>query len=222
MAIYVCTVCGYTYDESKGIPDAGIAPGTKWNMLPEDWVCPLCGAVKADFVLQGQPKTTAVKTSAQSPDDPEDMQELSPRELSALCTNLSRGCEKQYKMEETALFSELADYFQASSEPAKDSGFEQLLALVEKDLAEGLPNAATVASDLKDRGALRALVWNEKVTRILKSLLTRYSKDGDAMLKNTGVFVCSICGFVFIGDTPPAICPVCKAPDWKFVKAEGR
>lgn len=222
MAIYVCTVCGYTYDESKGIPDAGIAPGTKWDMLPEDWVCPLCGAAKAEFALQDQPKTTAVKAAAPSPDVHDDMQELSPRELSALCTNLSRGCEKQYKTEEAALFSELADYFQASSDPAQDSGFEYLLALVEKDLAEGLPNAAAVASTLKDRGALRALVWNEKVTRILKSLLTRYSKDGDAMLKNTGVFVCSICGFVFIGDTPPAICPVCKAPDWKFVKAEGR
>lgn len=223
MAIYVCTVCGYTYDESKGIPDAGIAPGTKWDMLPEDWVCPLCGAVKADFALQDQPKAAAVKSSAPVPDDQDDMQELSPRELSALCTNLSRGCEKQYKMEEATLFSELADYFQASSsEPAQNSGLAQLLALVEKDLVEGLPNAAAVASDLKDRGALRALVWNEKVTRILKSLLTRYSKDGDAMLENTGVFVCSICGFVFIGDTPPDICPVCKAPDWKFVKAEER
>ncbi|MEA4939168.1 MAG: rubredoxin [Christensenella sp.] len=222
MAIYICTVCGYTYDESKGIPDAGIAPGTKWDMLPEDWVCPLCGAAKSDFALQDQPKTTAVKTAAPSPDVHDDMQELSPCELSALCTNLARGCEKQYKMEEAGLFSKLADYFQASSKPAQDSGFEPLLALVEKDLAEGLPNASAVASDVKDRGALRALVWNEKVTRILKSLLTRYGKEGDAMLAKTGVFVCSICGFVFIGDTPPAICPVCKAPDWKFVKAEGR
>lgn len=222
MAIYICTVCGYTYDESKGIPGAGIAPGTKWDLLPEDWVCPLCGAAKADFALQDQPKTTAVKTSAPIPDDQDDIKELSPRELSALCTNLARGCEKQYKMEEATLFSELSDYFQASSKPAEDSGFEQLLARIEKDLAEGLPNAGATASDAKDRGALRALVWNEKVTRILKSLLTRYAKEGDAMLKNTGVYVCSICGFVLIGDNPPAICPVCKAPDWKFVKAEGR
>jgi rubrerythrin len=90
------------------------------------------------------------------------------------------------------------------------------------DLGEVLPNANAVSADAKDRGALRALVWNEKVTRILKSLLTRYGKEGDAMLENTGVYVCTICGFVYIGDNPPNVCPVCKAPDWKFAKAEGR
>lgn len=49
MKKYECTLCGYIYDEAAGIPDAGIAPGTKWESLPEDWVCPLCGAAKSDF-----------------------------------------------------------------------------------------------------------------------------------------------------------------------------
>jgi rubredoxin len=49
MAKYVCTVCGFVYDEANGIPEAGIAPGTKWEDLPDDWVCPLCGAEKSDL-----------------------------------------------------------------------------------------------------------------------------------------------------------------------------
>lgn len=52
MEKYICTVCGYIYDEAQGIPDEGIAPGTKWVDLPEDWVCPLCGVTKEEFEKQ--------------------------------------------------------------------------------------------------------------------------------------------------------------------------
>ena len=44
-----CQVCGYIYDEAKGDPDGGIKPGTKFSALPDDWVCPMCGASKEDF-----------------------------------------------------------------------------------------------------------------------------------------------------------------------------
>lgn len=46
---YVCDICGYVYDEAVGDPDSGIAPGTKFEDIPEDWVCPLCGVSKEDF-----------------------------------------------------------------------------------------------------------------------------------------------------------------------------
>ncbi len=49
MAKYQCTVCGYIYDENEGDPDNDIPPGTKWVDLPEDWVCPVCGAEKDQF-----------------------------------------------------------------------------------------------------------------------------------------------------------------------------
>ena len=49
MAKYVCTVCGYIYDEAVGEPDNGIAAGTKWEDLPDDYVCPLCGVGKDMF-----------------------------------------------------------------------------------------------------------------------------------------------------------------------------
>jgi rubredoxin len=46
---YVCTVCGYVYDPEQGDPDNGVAPGTKFEDLPDDWECPVCGASKDDF-----------------------------------------------------------------------------------------------------------------------------------------------------------------------------
>jgi rubredoxin len=49
MKKYVCNVCGYVYDPAAGDPDNGIAPGTAFEDLPEDWVCPLCGVGKEDF-----------------------------------------------------------------------------------------------------------------------------------------------------------------------------
>ena len=52
MKKYECVLCGYVYDEAAGDPDNGIAPGTKWEDLPADWVCPLCGADKSQFSEQ--------------------------------------------------------------------------------------------------------------------------------------------------------------------------
>ena len=46
---YVCTVCGYVYDPAQGDPDNEVAAGTKFEDLPDDWVCPVCGAGKEDF-----------------------------------------------------------------------------------------------------------------------------------------------------------------------------
>lgn len=46
---YVCDVCGYVYDEATGDPDNGVAPGTKWEDVPADWVCPLCHVGKDMF-----------------------------------------------------------------------------------------------------------------------------------------------------------------------------
>jgi rubredoxin-NAD+ reductase len=46
---YICTVCGWEYDEAEGYEDGGIAPGTKWEDIPEDFVCPVCGVEKDMF-----------------------------------------------------------------------------------------------------------------------------------------------------------------------------
>ncbi len=49
MQKYVCTVCGYVYDPAQGDPTSGVKPGTPFDQLPADWVCPVCGAGKEDF-----------------------------------------------------------------------------------------------------------------------------------------------------------------------------
>jgi len=49
MKKYVCDVCGYIYDPSVGDPDANVKPGTPFDELPDDWVCPTCGAGKDSF-----------------------------------------------------------------------------------------------------------------------------------------------------------------------------
>lgn len=46
---YTCNVCGWEYDPAVGAPEAGIAPGTPWEELPDDFACPLCGVGKDDF-----------------------------------------------------------------------------------------------------------------------------------------------------------------------------
>lgn len=49
MKKYVCDVCGYTYDPQEGAPDQGVAPGTAFEDLPEDFTCPVCGVDKSQF-----------------------------------------------------------------------------------------------------------------------------------------------------------------------------
>tara|TARA_R110002124_G_scaffold278057_1_gene449774 strand:- start:2291 stop:2497 length:207 start_codon:yes stop_codon:yes gene_type:complete len=48
---YICVLCGLIYDESKGWPADGIVAGTKWEDVPEDWMCPDCDAMKEDFEM---------------------------------------------------------------------------------------------------------------------------------------------------------------------------
>lgn len=48
---YMCVICGFVYGEEKGLPEAGIPPGTRWAEVPETWKCPECGASKADFEM---------------------------------------------------------------------------------------------------------------------------------------------------------------------------
>ena len=52
MAKYVCDACGWVYDDEVGVPENGIAPGTKFEDLPTDWVCPLCSVDKSHFEKQ--------------------------------------------------------------------------------------------------------------------------------------------------------------------------
>ncbi len=197
MKEYVCSVCGYIHKTD--------------GELPEDFVCPICGAGKDAFFLKEEhsQKPQVEKTHFEK--------ELSPMEMSVICSNLARGCEKQYLPEQAEAFKTLADFFKSKAGVSTGNA-DNILSLIEKDLSSGYPYANQEANKFNDRGAKRALVWSEKVTRMLNSLLTRYKEEGDRMLENTGVYVCTICGFIYVGNEPPTLCPVCKVPAWKFEK----
>jgi rubredoxin len=50
--VWQCLLCAFTYDEAKGMPEEGIAPGTRWEAVPESWTCPDCSASKSDFQME--------------------------------------------------------------------------------------------------------------------------------------------------------------------------
>ena len=238
MAKYICTLCKYVYDEDVGIPEKGIAPGTKWSDLPDDWVCPLCGSRKKDFELMGEQASVptsvkdekpesrvvntgseldgAVKVPAGYGDD--DLRALSYAEAAVLCSNLSKGCEKQYLMEESAAFKKISDYYMSKAGTVEGT-FDDLMALIEENLSTN-DEALRIGKKSGDRGAYRVTLWNNSVSKILASLLQRFSDEGNAMLENTNIYVCDICGFIYVGDEPPAICPICKVPSVKLLKVK--
>ena len=202
MKEYICTVCGYVHKTD--------------GELPQDFICPLCGAGRDAFKLKEENNAqTAIEKSHTE-------KELSAMEMSIICSNLARGCEKQYLPKESENFKKLSEFFRSKAQPEDMSSYEKLLELIEQDLSSGFPYGNIVAGKQPDRGALRCQVWAEKVTRMLQSLLLRYRTEGDKMLENTGVYVCTVCGFVYVGNEPPKLCPVCKVPDWKFEKVERR
>lgn len=165
---------------------------------------------------QEVPKKTAIIEEA----DDDEMHEINAGELSAICSNLARGCEKQYRTKEAALFTELAKYYAAKTAIPQEAGFEISRQLIQKDLTHGLPAASATAEASEDRGAKRVLTWSEKVTRMSEALLERYAAEGADMLKDTKIWVCDICGFIYIGKEPPAVCPICKVPSMKILEVK--
>ena len=218
---YVCSICGYIYDEAK--------EGTLFDELPDSWVCPVCSAGKNAFVLKSRDEprenvASSEKKTVQINTEPYDgdMKKLSPGVLSAICSNLARGCEKQYKDREAGLYRRIADYFASVIPDEADPDRENLSDLIQNDLGEGYPNLRSSAEAEGDRGTLRICTWGEKVTNMLNSLLQRYEREGESFLKDTQIWVCTVCGFVYVGDQAPELCPVCKVPAWKFEKVERR
>jgi len=210
---YKCSVCGYLYDDAK--------EKVPFSELPDSWKCPLCGAPKSSFepVSEAEKKPEAVKPQVKID---EDMQKLSAGQLAALFTNLARGCEKQYKAEEAGMFREIADYFTAAVPDVSGATLDSLAALLKADIKENYPLSKATAEENGDRGAQRILVWGDKVTRMMSSLVESYRTEGEAMLQGLEIWVCTVCGFIYIGEKAPELCPVCKVPAWKFEKIEGR
>jgi rubrerythrin len=220
---YVCQICGFIYDDAK--------EKVPFSSLPDDWVCPLCNAPKSEFKPENKPAQSEAnenksKTESTAKTDSKqvnniDLKKLTPGQLSAVFSNLARGSEKQYKPEEAKLFTELAEYFRSITSAPEDATIEALSESLKKDI-DDYPTVRAAADKDKDRGAARVCVWGEKVTRMLSSILDRYLKEGNSMFEGKDIWICTVCGFIYIGETPPDLCPVCKVESWKFNKSEGR
>ncbi len=247
---YICTICGYVYDEATGIPNDGIPPGTRWTQLLDDWVCPLCGAAKSLFVPEqsasiqtqkGNVNETMVwsfpnsqkkgvyagnpfsgsKTVSIAIEDiafHKSMHEMSFGELSALCSGLANSCERQYLFPEAQQFNLLADYYRARTPSPSEVSVDKLLAMQERELSEIYTRADSAAETANDRGAKRILKWSKAVVRATGAILKRYKSQGDGFLKNSGVYICEVCGYIQTGDAMPHVCPVCRAPDSRISK----
>lgn len=219
MKKYVCSVCGYIYDEATGCPEGNIPPGTSWNEIPLSFSCPLCGAPKEEF--SEKTEEPASPSPSVSPDRissvPREIN-YTAAELSAIFSNLAKGCEKQYDPEAAGLYMELSQYYQRKAEKAGQPGFEMLGAKLGTDLSSSFATANGIAAKNRDRGALRALKWAEQVSRMINSLLKKVKAGSADFLEDTNVYVCEICGFIYRGAEKPEICPVCKVPSLKMTQ----
>ena len=210
MKKYRCTICGYIYDEAK--------EKVKFVDLPDDWKCPLCGAPKSLFEevkeekeeINEEPKVQIIEEV----DD--DLRELSNYEISLICSNLARGCEKQYLEEEKDLFRELSKYYEGLEED-KTGSLDDVINMVNSDI-NSFSKAMEVFSEYDNRGSKRVVNWANKSTNIMKVVIDTYKEKGIDYIKNTKIWVCDICGFVYIGDNPPKVCPVCKVPSLKILE----
>ena len=220
MRSYQCVVCGFTYDEFAGSPDNGISPGVKWDKLPEVFRCPTCAASKSAFRMLERFGAGTVTTVTSDDSNELCVRELSAGVVSAICSNLAKGCEKQRLSAEAGAFNKLAEYYKTKNTAETGKTLDNSAEMLESDLSSGYAAANGAAITAADRGALRSLAWSEKVSMMLKSLLDRFDTEGESMLVSTKIFVCDICGFIYIGETPPEICPVCKVPGHKITEVE--
>lgn len=226
MRKFKCSVCGFIYDEELGIPEKGVNPGTKWDDLPDDWKCPWCGAPKSAF-KEINIQTEEIKTEVVREDEAEEvlqkdsLREVSFKEAKAICTNLAKGCDKQYLSRECELFNDLAEYFNSKIGVSEDNRFNELFNKVSADLERDYPKIKELCEVNNDRGTLRAVTWGEKASFVLKSILERYNNEGSSILENLNVYVCDICGFIYIGKASMEVCPICKVPSLKILQIKG-
>lgn len=151
MSKWECIVCGLVYDEKAGWPDDGIAPGTKWENVPEDWLCPDCGVGKEDFeLLEESPVEDA-------PHHAEPVADTERAPVVILGTGLAGyGVAKEFRKHDadTPLIMITADDGRAYSKPMLSTGYTKGTSA--DDLTQS--DAGTMASQLK------ASVWT--MTRV--------------------------------------------------------
>ena len=210
MKKYRCIICGYIYDETK--------EKIKFEDLPDDWTCPLCGSPKSAFEEVMEEPQKEEESIEEKQEIEEDLRSLTNEEITYICSNLAKACEKEYKEEEQNLFAELATYFEEKTKevPGTIEDIKEANKQEQKDIEQ----AMKIADENSDRGAKRVLTWATKTSNMMKLILESYDKKGLDYIKNTKIWVCDICGFIYIGEEPPKVCPVCKVPSFKILEVK--
>jgi rubredoxin-NAD+ reductase len=147
MSKWECIVCGWVYDEAQGDPDSGLAPGTKWEDVPEDWLCPDCGVGKEDFELIEQAEVADIPHHEE-----EDTTDHVIAPVIILGTGLAGyGLAKEFRKHdtETPLILITSDDGRSYSKPMLSTGYTKNTSA--DDLAQ--QDAGTMAKNLK------ASVW---------------------------------------------------------------
>ena len=215
MKKYRCTICGYIYDEE--------VEKIKFEDLPEDWKCPLCGAPKNLFeeIIEENQKEIDNKNEINEKTNEEvfeEYKELTNEEMAYICLNLAKSCEKQYKEKEQKLYETLFKYYENKIVP-KEIEINELCNLYKEEI--GLyDEIKEAAKKNNDSGTLRAITWSSKVSAIIRNIITEYQEKGIEYIKENKIWVCTICGFIYIGSNPPTYCPVCKVPNIKIVEVK--
>ena len=210
MKKYRCIICGYIYDETK--------EKVKFEDLPDYWTCPLCGSPKSAFEEVIEESQKEEESIEEQQEIEEDLRSLTNEEITYICSNLAKACEKEYKEEEQNLFAELATYFEEKTKevPGTIEDIKEANKQEQKDIEQ----AMKIADENSDRGAKRVLTWATKTSNMMKIILENYEKKGLDYIKNTKIWVCDICGFIYIGEEPPKVCPVCKVPSFKILEVK--
>lgn len=203
MKKYQCSICGYIYDDAK--------EKVKFEDLPDDWTCPICGSPKAVF----KELKEDIKEQLDN-DDSDSLTEMSNGEIAYICFNLSKACEKLYLEEEKDLFEKLAIHYMDKVD-IKDGKLDDVYDMINKcDFQRAMDKAVKY----NDRGAKRVLNWAQKSTQLMSAVLNSYKEKGIDYIKNTKIWVCDICGFIYIGDEAPKVCPICKVPSLKILEVK--
>ena len=137
--------------------------------------------------------------------------------IPVILSNLEKAAEKQQNYDDAEYYGRLA---KKHHKPAGGGTIAGLKDAITADISL-IDEANKLAVEKNDRGAQRALKWGAKVATIQKSLVDRYMSKGEALLDGKSLYLCEACGFIFLGDAVPAVCPVCKAPSSRFSKVGG-
>lgn len=140
---------------------------------------------------------------------------MSRNALSILFSNLAKASEKQHNKDLFTAYSSLSEEYRENNNQGDLAGIHKALS---DSLEQEYPLLQSEAKSIGDRGAQRALLWGKKVSTLQKSLIDRYLKKGEELIRDKNLFICEACGFIFLGTEVPELCPVCKAPSTRFSK----